>query len=62
MNESGFPEKIRLEVAAAAEGIDVLMNIVIVGIGKVGSTVAEYLSGEGHDVIIVDKNPRSWNG
>ena len=33
------------------------MNIVIVGIGKVGSTVAEYLSSEGHDVVIIDKNP-----
>lgn len=33
------------------------MNIVIVGIGKVGSTVAEYLAAEGHDVVIVDKNP-----
>ena len=33
------------------------MNIVIVGIGKVGSTVAQYLSSEGHEVVIVDKNP-----
>ena len=33
------------------------MNIVIVGIGKVGSTVTEYLSQEGHDVVVVDKNP-----
>ena len=33
------------------------MNIVIVGIGKVGSTVAEYLSREGHEVVVVDRNP-----
>ena len=33
------------------------MNIVIIGIGKVGSTVAAYLSRENHEVTIVDKNP-----
>ncbi|HIX65404.1 MAG TPA: Trk system potassium transporter TrkA [Candidatus Anaerotruncus excrementipullorum] len=34
------------------------MYIVIVGIGKVGSTVAAYLSREGeHEVVVVDKNP-----
>ena len=33
------------------------MYIVIIGIGKVGSTVAEYLSRENHEVTIVDKNP-----
>ena len=33
------------------------MQVVIVGIGKVGSTVAGYLAAEGHEVTIVDKNP-----
>ncbi len=32
------------------------MNIIIVGDGKVGYTLAEYLSKDGHDVTIVDKN------
>ena len=33
------------------------MRIVVVGIGKVGSTVAEYLAKEGHEVTVVDHNP-----
>ena len=33
------------------------MRIVVVGIGKVGSTVAEYLAKEGHEVTVVDYNP-----
>lgn len=33
------------------------MRIVVTGIGKVGSTVAAYLSGESHEVVIVDQNP-----
>lgn len=33
------------------------MNIVIVGDGKVGFTLAEYLSQEPHDVTMVDRNP-----
>ncbi|MCQ2454103.1 MAG: Trk system potassium transporter TrkA [Clostridia bacterium] len=32
------------------------MRIVVVGCGKVGSTIAEHLSGEGHDVIVVDND------
>ena len=32
------------------------MNIIVVGDGKVGYTLAEYLSKDGHDVTIVDKN------
>ena len=34
------------------------MNIVIVGIGKVGSTVTEYLAQDGHDIVVVDKSPQ----
>lgn len=33
------------------------MKIVIVGQGKVGFLLAERLSGEGHDVTVVDENP-----
>jgi len=32
------------------------MNIIVVGDGQVGYTLAEYLSRDGHDVTIVDKN------
>lgn len=34
------------------------MNVVIVGDGKVGSTIASQLSGEGHDIIVIDNNTR----
>ena len=33
------------------------MKIIIVGGGKVGQTTARRLSDEGHDVVLVDKNP-----
>lgn len=32
------------------------LNIIIVGCGKVGSTLTEQLSREGHDITIIDKN------
>ena len=32
------------------------MNIIIVGCGKVGFTLAETLSSEGHDISVVDNN------
>ena len=32
------------------------MRILVVGDGKVGHTVAEQLTREGHDVVIIDKN------
>ena len=32
------------------------MKIVIVGDGKIGSTLAEQLSREGHEVTIIDQN------
>ena len=35
------------------------MNILIVGDGKVGYTLAEDLSAEGHDVTIVDSDPEA---
>ncbi len=34
------------------------MNIVIVGDGKVGSALTEHLSYEGHDVVVIDKDPK----
>jgi len=33
------------------------LNIIIVGCGKIGTTLAEQLSKEGHDITIIDKNP-----
>lgn len=35
------------------------MNIIIVGDGKVGYTLADYLSKDGHDVTIVDNNRKA---
>lgn len=32
------------------------MNIVVIGCGKIGSTILESLSAEGHDVVAVDNN------
>jgi len=34
--------------------MEIGMQIIIVGCGKVGSTIAEQLSAEGHDIVIVD--------
>lgn len=34
------------------------LNIIIVGCGKVGETLVEQLSKEGHDITIIDKNPQ----
>lgn len=34
------------------------LNIIIVGCGKVGIALIEQLSKEGHDIIIIDKNPQ----
>ncbi|MBQ9966660.1 MAG: NAD-binding protein, partial [Clostridia bacterium] len=35
------------------------MRIVIVGNGKVGSTLAEQLSNEDHEIVIVDRNQQN---
>ena len=32
------------------------MNIIIVGDGKVGYTLAQFLSKDGHDITIIDKS------
>ncbi len=34
------------------------MNIVIVGDGKVGATLVEHLSQEGHDVVVIDRDQK----
>jgi len=33
------------------------MNIIIVGCGKVGSTILSSLLAEGHDIVVIDPNP-----
>lgn len=38
------------------------MRIVIVGDGKVGFTLAGRLSAEGHDLVIIDNNPKNLEG
>jgi len=36
------------------------MHVIIVGCGRVGSELANLLSGEGHDVVIIDKEQKSF--
>lgn len=36
------------------------MHIIIIGCGRVGSQLAQILSQEGHNVVIIDKNPKSF--
>lgn len=36
------------------------MHIIIIGCGRVGSQLAQILSQEGHNVVIVDKNPNAF--
>ncbi len=38
------------------------LNIIIVGCGKVGSTLAEQLAKEGHAITVIDKNPKRVQG
>ena len=33
------------------------MNIIVVGAGKIGFTLTQYLTREGHDVTVIDRNP-----
>ena len=32
------------------------MKIIIVGIGKVGYAIAEQMTGENHDLVVIDRN------
>jgi len=36
------------------------LYIIVVGCGRVGSHLAQHLSAEGHNVVVIDKNPRSF--
>lgn len=36
------------------------MYVIIVGCGRVGSELAKLLSSEGHDVVVIDKNPAAF--
>ncbi len=36
------------------------MYVIIVGCGRVGSELAKLLSGEGHNVVVIDKNPAAF--
>jgi trk system potassium uptake protein TrkA len=36
------------------------MRLIVVGCGRVGSRLATQMSAEGHDVVIVDKDPRAF--
>ena len=35
------------------------MNIIIVGCGRVGRSIAEQLNTEGHSIIVIDENPEA---
>ena len=37
------------------------MNIMIVGNGKVGYTLAQYLSKDGHDITVLDRSKQALN-
>ena len=33
------------------------MNIIVVGCGKIGTTILASLVAEGHDIVAIDENP-----
>src|SRR3989338_1812742 len=37
------------------------MYVIIVGCGRVGSELAKLLSAEGHDLVVIDKNPSAFD-
>ncbi len=37
------------------------MHVIIVGCGRVGSELAKLLSGEGHNIVVIDKNPSAFD-
>ncbi len=37
-----------------------ILYVIIVGCGKMGSIVANYASAEGHNVVVIDKDERSF--
>ena len=36
------------------------MYIIVIGCGRVGAQLASFLSGEGHDVVVIDTNPKAF--
>ena len=40
--------------------LEVFMNIIIVGCGKVGYTLVEQLGGENHNITVIDTNAVSY--
>ena len=38
------------------------MNIIVMGCGKIGTTILEALVAEGHDVVAVDSAPERHKG
>ena len=41
--------------------LEVFMNIIIVGCGKVGYTLVEQLGGENHNITVIDTNEEKVN-
>jgi trk system potassium uptake protein TrkA len=37
------------------------MYVIIVGCGRVGSELAKLLSNEGHNIVIIDRDPTSFD-
>ena len=37
------------------------MYVIIVGCGRVGSELAKLLSSEGHNVVVIDRSPKSFD-
>ena len=46
------------EVGISKKSVKPGLKIIIVGCGKVGSTIVEQLSQEGHDITVIDNNPQ----
>lgn len=40
------------------ERLSIIMDIVIIGEGKIGATLTEQLSKEGHNITVIDNNPK----
>ena len=54
-NKRRFFVKMKKSSSSAARGL----HIIIVGCGKVGVTLVEQLSKEGHDITIIDKSHKT---
>ena len=36
------------------------MKIIVAGTGKVGNLLADQLTRDGHDLVVIDKNSAAW--